>query len=48
MWRYREGYVQDNGDGEWIGLDKDEKTIVTTRRSMADVKSALDKIFDEV
>ena len=47
MWRYREGYVQYNDDGEWVGLDKDEKTIVTTKRSMADVKSALDVIFDK-
>ena len=47
MWRYREGYIQDNDDGEWVGLDKDEKTIVTTKRSMADVKSALDVIFDK-
>ena len=46
MWRYREGYIQDNDDGEWVGLDKDEKTIVT-KSSMADVKSALDVIFDK-
>lgn len=46
MWRYREGYIQDNDDGEWVGLDKNEKTIVT-KRSMADVKSALDVIFDK-
>ena len=42
-----EGYVQYNDDGEWVGLDKDEKTIVTTKSSMADVKSALDVIFDK-
>ena len=47
MWRYREGYVQYNDDGEWVGLDKDEKTIVATKGSMADVKSALDVIFDK-
>lgn len=46
MWRYREGYIQDNDDGEWVGLDKNEKTIVT-KKSMADVKSALDVIFDK-
>ena len=45
MWRYRRIRPY-NDDGEWVGLDKDEKTIVT-KRSMADVKSALDVIFDK-
>lgn len=46
MWRYREGFIQDNGDGWWIGLNKYEKTIAR-RSTMKDVKSSLDKIFDE-
>tara|TARA_B100000073_G_C23609879_1_gene524072 strand:+ start:589 stop:846 length:258 start_codon:yes stop_codon:yes gene_type:complete len=45
MWRYREGFIQDNGDGWWIGLNKYEKTIAR-RSTMKDVKSSLDKIFD--
>ena len=45
MWIYKQGFVQYNGNGEWIGCDSDEKTIVT-KSNMADVKSALDIIFD--
>ena len=44
MWKYKEGYIQRNGNSEWIGLDSNEQTIVR-RSSMADVKSALDNIF---
>lgn len=44
MWEYKEGYIQCNGNSEWIGLDSNEQTIVR-RSSMADVKSALDNIF---
>ena len=46
MWRYKQGFIECHGNGEWIGSDSDEKVIVT-KSSMADVKSALDVIFDK-
>ena len=44
MWRYKQGFIEYHGNGEWIGSDSDEKVIVT-KSSMAEVKSALDTIF---
>ena len=46
MWRYKQGFIEYHGNGEWLGSDSDEKVIVR-KSNMTEVKSALDVIFDK-